>query len=127
MDPQPMTADRSGAFGMGNLNVEFLKMLKDVCNRAELQQFLLFDPDAEAGVGFNQNLVKPERIDADIVHQQCFRGNRCGIGTRDSMEDLDQALFEFLLVSAGLGQLAIQLLSCQRISAVTSAHLPGTS
>ena len=60
MDPQPMTADRSGAFGMGNFDVEVLKMLKDVCNRPEFQQFLLLDPDAEAGVGFNQNLVEPE-------------------------------------------------------------------
>ena len=55
-----MTADRSGAFGMGNLDVEFLKMLKDVCNRPEFQQFLLLDPDAEAGVGFNQNFVETE-------------------------------------------------------------------
>ena len=55
-----MTADRSGAFGMGNLDVEVLKMLKDVCNRPEFQQFLLLDSDAEAGVGFNQNFVEPE-------------------------------------------------------------------
>ena len=53
-----MTAARSGALGIGQLNFEGFEVLKDVGNRSEFQQLLFLDSDAEAGVSFDQDFVE---------------------------------------------------------------------
>ena len=43
-------------------------MALDVTHCLELQQLLFLNANAETGVGFNQDFVKPQGVDADVFH-----------------------------------------------------------
>ena len=66
-------------------------MVLNVTHRFELQKLLLLDANAEAGVGFDQDFVEPPGINSDVLHQASIRGDRCRIGARNAMQDLDEA------------------------------------
>ena len=96
-DPQPTTADAFRWFRHGLAACPATPDGEDVRNRAEAQQVLLLDADAETGVGFDQDFVEAKRIDADILHQPGFRRDGSRISAGDAMQDLDQTFLQLLL------------------------------
>ena len=79
-------------------------MALDVTHRFELQQLLLLDANAETGVGFNQDFVKPQGVDADVFHQAGIRGDHRWISAGNAMQDLDEASLQLLLIGSSLAQ-----------------------
>ena len=82
-------------------------MLLDVSDGSETQQLLLFDPNPEIGVRFDQDFVEPQGIDPDVLHQPGLWGDHSWISAGDAVQDLDQPSLQLLLVGAALCQRAI--------------------
>ena len=79
-------------------------MALDVTHRLELQQLLFLDADAEAGIGLDQNFVKPEGVDPDVFHQAGICGDDRRVGPGNAMQDLDKASLQLMLIGRSLGQ-----------------------
>ena len=79
-------------------------MALDVTHRLELQELLFLDADAEAGIGLDQNFVKPEGVDTDVFHQAGIGGDDRRVGAGNAMQDLDKSSLQLMLIGSSLGQ-----------------------
>ena len=76
----------------------------NVTHRLELQKLLFLDANAETGVRFNQDFVKPQRVDPDVFHEAGIKSDHRWIGAGNAMQDLDEASLQLLLVGGSLAQ-----------------------
>lgn len=79
-------------------------MALDVTHRLELQQLLFLDADAEAGIGLDQNFVKPEGVDPDVFHQAGVCGDDRRVGAGNAMQDFDKVSLQLMLIESSLAQ-----------------------
>ena len=79
-------------------------MVLDITNCLELQQLFLLDADSEAGVGFDQDFVKPQGVNPNVLHQPRFGSDHCWISAGNAMQDLDKAPLQLLLIGSSLAQ-----------------------
>ena len=79
-------------------------MILDVAHCLELQQLLFLDANAETGVGFDQDFVKPKGVNPDVFHQASIGGDHRWIGAGDAMQDVNEASLQLLLIGSYLAQ-----------------------
>ena len=65
---------------------------------------LFLNANAETGVGFNQDFVKPQGVDADVFHQPGIGGDDRRIGAGNAVQDLNEASLQLLLIGSFLAQ-----------------------
>jgi hypothetical protein len=86
--PQPLTASLRGGSAIGM--DEAMKMLLDIANRAELEEVLLLNAQAEMFVGLDQNFIETQRVDAEILNQQRVGLDALGWGSRHPLQDVQE-------------------------------------
>ena len=79
-------------------------MILDVAHCLELQQLLFLDANAETGVGFDQDFVKPKGVNPDVFHQASIGGDHRWVGAGDAMQDVNEASLQLLLIGSYLAQ-----------------------